>query len=165
MVIDLDQGGRIPQSVKTFLGPSVGWKYTDAPTNIEYVIGGSGEAIPGGYKGGLLVPDWLVINNWFLASPVVVPSIVIDIYLLSQEEYLAGNVPNAADSICPTNKPKLLNQAAASGLPTDWNTNNGPSVPPTLINQNDFIGFNVDSVVDASLITIVLQCVRIIGPS
>jgi hypothetical protein len=164
MALDLDKSGRIPQTVATYLGPTVGWKYTDAPTDIEYVIGGSTDTFGIGYKGGLLIPDWLVINNWFITSPNP-GSISIDVWLVSQANLLTGTVPSAANSICGGNYPVLTNQTAASGPPTGWNTNNGPSVPLTQINQNDFLGFNVRSTSNLTLVTFVLQCVRVIGPS
>ena len=36
--IDLDKGGRKPQNHRTYLGPTVGWVYTDEPTYIEWVL-------------------------------------------------------------------------------------------------------------------------------
>lgn len=162
--IDLDKGGRTPQAIRTYLGPTVGYKQTDAPTNIEYVIGGTGEPIPVAYYAGLLSPDWLIINNWWLASPNV-GSIEVDVWLLSQAAYNSGTLPSAANSICNGNYMRLTAQAAASGDPIGWDTRNGPSVPLTQINQNDFVMFNVRAVAGITLLTLVLQCVRTIGPS
>lgn len=153
---DLDKSGRIPQIIKTNLGPTVGWKYTDAPTDIEYVIGGGGDAIRLGYWNGLTIPDWLVVNNWLIYSPDI-GSCVIDVYKITRDQTVAGVLPSAADSICGTDKPRLVGQRAAIGFAlTGWTTR---------IDQNDTLGFNVDSVSGITLVTLVLQCVRIIGPS
>lgn len=154
--LDLDKGGRRPQIIKTNLGPTAGWKMTDAPTYVEYTIGGGGDAIAPGYKGGLLIPDWLHVAGWFISSPSP-GTCVVDVWRLSYESYLAQNVPTVANSIAGTDKPRLSNQvAAASTALTGW---------VTLINQNDYVAFNVDSNNVVSLITVVLLCVREIGPS
>lgn len=155
--VDLDQSGRIPQTGKTYLGPTVGWKYTDEPTNIEYVISGGTDTIVPGYKMGLLCPDWLVVNNWFISTDRASGSIVVDIYKVTGNAYLAGVVPSAINSISGTDKPRLTNQAAAfSNALTGWATE---------IDQNDFIGFNVNSCSGLLQVTVVLQCVRVIGQS
>lgn len=155
-MVDLDQGGRIPQGVRTNLGPSIGWKLTDAPTDIEYVIGGGSDTIAVGYKGGLIIPDWLHVNNWIVLAPNS-GSIVIDVYKITLEEYLAGTIPSAANSITGTDKPTLSADSAAQSFAlTGWETR---------IDQNDFLGFNVDSCSGLVLCTLVIQCVRDIGPS
>lgn len=154
--VDLDKSGRIPQTIRTYLGPTTGWKYTDAPTNIEYVIGGGGDAIRLGYANGLLIPDWLIVNNWAMFTDRV-GSCQVDVYRVTGDAYLAGTIPSAANSITGTDKPRLVGQSAAfSNLLTGWNLE---------IDQNDFLGFNVDSASGITQVTVVLQCVRIIGPS
>lgn len=154
--IDLDKGGRIPQTVRTYLGPTTGWKYTDAPTDIEYVIGGGTDTISLGYKGGLVIPDWLHVNNWIILAPNV-GSIVIDVYKITLTQYLAGTIPSGVNSITGTDIPTLSSSASAQSFAlTGWNTR---------INQNDFLGFNVNSISSLTLCTLVVQCVRDIGPS
>lgn len=154
--IDLDKGGRIPQIVKTNVGPTLGWKMTDAPIDIEYVLDGGGIPIVAGYKGSLIIPDWCVVNNWVLLSDLV-GSIVIDVWKIPLATYLAGTVPNSGNSITGTDIPTLSSQVARqSTLLTGWTTQ---------INQNDVLAFNVNSASGVQRVSLILQCVRIIGQS
>ena len=68
MALDLDQGGRIPQNVSTYLGPTLGWRYTDAPTDIEFVMSGGGVTVAPGFKGVLTIPEWVVVQSWVLLA-------------------------------------------------------------------------------------------------
>lgn len=162
MALDLDRSGRIPQTHKTYLGPSVGWKYTDEPTDIEFVVLGGGQVVTSGFKGTLLIPEWVVINNWYVQS-YETGSIVWDVWKRSQASILAGTQISAADSICGGSFPTLSTAFSASGLPTGWAQD--PATGLIMINQNDVLGFNVNSCSNIQRATLTLQCVRIIGPS
>jgi len=156
MSTDLDQGGRIPQTIKTYVGPSIGWKLTDSPVDIEFIIDGGGQTPQPGYKGHLLIPDWVYINNWILLSEVS-GSCVIDVWKIPLSTFLAGTAPAVTNSICGGNLPSLSNQVARQGTNiSGWTT---------LISQNDIVGFNLNSVSTLLRVTVILQCVRIIGPS
>jgi len=153
---DLDQGGRIPQTVRTYLGPTTGWKLTDAPINFNFVIDGGGQLPSNGYKGQILSPDWCVIYSWILLSQTQ-GSCVIDVWKTTLDDYLAGTPPTVANSITGSDLPTLTNAyAAQSTALTGWTKQ---------INQNDVIGFNLDSASVLTNVTIILQGVRIIGPS
>lgn len=153
-VIDLDKGGRIPQTHRTYLGPTKGWVYTDEPTDIEWVTTAGGQVINSGFKGVLIIPEWLIINSWLLMSDIQ-GSIVFDVWKISLATFLAGTPPTVADSITGTDIPTLTNQYAAQGFAlTGWTTE---------IKQNDVLGFNVISCVGISRITLSLLCIREIG--
>lgn len=154
--IDLDKGGRLPQNVRTYLGPTVGWKSTDSPVDIEWSIEGGGGLIPSGVKPPLLIPDWLTISGWMIFSKES-GSIEIDLYRVTSQQYLAGTLPGPANTICPINKPSMSSAVAAQSSTIDgWQT---------LINQNDVIVLDVTSVVALTNVTFVLRCIRNIGPS
>lgn len=150
--VDLDKGGRIPQVVNTYVGPSVGWVATDNPASIEYVIDGNGQSLSIGYKGFLIIPFWLIINDWILGADVSCTA-VMDVWKCTQAQY----PPTVANSITGIAQPQLSNQALAkSSTLTGWNIE---------INQGDVVGFDIQSIsVGApTRLTLVLECVRILG--
>ena len=152
--IDLDKGGRQPQVVNTYLGPTKGWTSTDSPVDIEWVIEGGGVLIPSGLKAPIISPDWLVINSWTILG-YAVGSVIFDIYKVTEAEYLAGTIPSVADSICGSAKPTLA--AAASGSSstlTGWTTR---------IDQNDVLALNIDSISSFTGLSLILKCSRSIG--
>jgi hypothetical protein len=154
--IDLDKGGRIPQVVNTWCGPTKGWVKTDSPVDIEYVSDGGGQVVTPGYKGGLIVPDWLVVHDWVVLADNL-GSIVVDIWKIPLSTYLAGTLPNVGNTITGTDLPRLVGQlAATSELLTGWTTQ---------LDQNDFIAFNVNSATSIVRANVTLRCVRIIGQS
>lgn len=153
MPIDLDQGGRIPQINRTYLGPSHGWILTDEPTDIEFVMDGAGATPLVGNRGFLVIPQWVTIVDWLLIGAQQ-GSIVVDIWKAPLSAVLTGHIMGPADSICGGNLPTLSNQSAAQGSPTNWNT---------LINQNDVLAFNINSVNALTQVSIILQCVRLLG--
>lgn len=156
MALDLDQGGRIPQVVKTYLGPTTGWKYTDAPSYIEFVFNGGGGVIATGYYGALIIPDWLHVTSWVLAANTL-GSAQVDVWKITLAQYLAGTVPSVANSITGTDTPTLTSGVCAQGSAlTGWTTR---------IDQQDVLGFNVNSVSSIAELSIWLLCVRDIGPS
>lgn len=154
--LDLDQGGRIPQVVKTYLGPTTGWKYTDAPSYIEFVFNGGGGVLAPGYYGALIIPDWLHVTNWVLASKQP-GSAGVDVYKITLDQYLAGATPSAANSITGTELPTLNNSVCAqSSVLMGWTTR---------IDQKDVLGFNINFVTSIQELSLWLLCVRDIGPS
>lgn len=150
--VDLDKGGRIPQIVNTYCGPTVGWIPSDDPLSIEYVIDGNGQAVGTGYKGFLVIPAWCIINDWILGSDVAC-SATVDFWKCTQAQY----PPTIANSITGTAIPTLTNSAfTKSSTLTGWNTE---------INQGDIIGFNIASITlgAPTRITAVIECVKILG--
>lgn len=154
MTLDLDKGGRIPQITPTYLGPTKGWVMTDAPTDIEFIINGGGAYISPGVKGALTIPEWVEVNSWVMLSPAV-GNVQIDIWKITLDEYLAGTIPTAANSITGSDIPRLVGQSAASSTSlTGWTTS---------ISQNDVIVYHVDALADIFIATLVLKCVRLKG--
>lgn len=152
--VDLDKGGRIPQNVRTNLGPTIGWKITDSPVDIEFIMDGGGGTIALGTKPSLIMADWLIVNNWTILSPTV-GSIVIDVWSIPLDTYLAGTLPTPADSICGSALPTLTaGVAAESAVLTGWDTQ---------INQNDVLTFHVNSISSLISATLILRCVRVLG--
>ena len=152
--IDLDKGGRQPQVVNTYLGPTKGWTQTDSPVDIEWGIEGGGVLIPAGVKPPIISPDWLIINSWVILGRET-GSVTFDIWKVTQDEYIAGTIPSAANSICGSAKPQVTN--AKSGLSstlTGWTTR---------ISQNDVLVLNVDSVSTFLGVSLILKCSRCIG--
>lgn len=150
--IDLDKGGRIPQVLNTYVGPSVGWVPTDYPTSIEFLIDGGGQTISTGFKGVLVIPFWLIINDWIIMSDVAC-SATIDIWKCPQANY----PPTIANSITGSAIPTITSAVfAKSSVLTGWNTE---------INQGDVLGINVSSLTAGTpiRITFVIECVRILG--
>jgi hypothetical protein len=154
--IDLDKGGRVPQNVLTYLGPSVGWKSTDSPVDIEWSVEGGGSLLPSGVKPPVLIPDWLIILGWSIFAKET-GNIVFDLYKVSEQTYLAGTLPGPSNTICPVNKPSMTNAVAVtSSNLSGWNV---------MIDQNDVLVLDVTSVTVLTSVTFVLKCVRNIGPS
>ena len=154
--IDLDQGGRIPQVLRTYLGPTVGYKQTDSPVDIEFMIDGSGSPPLIGDYPALLIPDWLTIYEWVILGDQS-GSCVVDIWKVTLDQYLAGTVPTVANTITGSVKPTVSGAVADSGTTlTGWTTQ---------INQNDVIVFNVDSLTSFNWIHVILRCIRNIGPA
>jgi hypothetical protein len=148
---DLDQSGLIPQRVKTWLGPTLGWTYTDMPTDIEFVVTNPTGLQPG-YAGGLVIPQTLLIVSWAVLAQQQ-GNIVFDVWKIPLTTYLAGSPPLAINSITGTEQPTLANQYAnAKSTLVGWTKN---------ITQNDFVAFNIVSVAGISQVNITLQCVRI----
>lgn len=154
MVVDLDKGGRQVQIRRTYLGPTKGYIETDEPGFIEFVIESNQGPFATGYKGGLLVPLYLSVVSWaiFLEQSA---SVVIDVWKVSQADYLAGTVPTVANTITGSNIPNVSGAVA--------NQDDDVSTWTTEIKQNDFVAFNVNVNSGALKCTIVLQCVKNIG--
>ncbi len=156
MGIDLDKGGRIPQTVRTYLGPSVGWKMTDSPIDYQYTFDGGGSTPLVGTRGPLVVPDWATIFGWYILSTQT-GSCAFDVRKITLESYLAGTLPSGVDSICGGNYPTMTATTSAySTSLTGWTT---------LIEQNDVLSFALSSISSVQQVTLVLRCVRNIGPS
>lgn len=149
--VDLDKGGRIPQLVRTYLGPSKGWKETDAPTSIEYVIDGGSQPVEPGQKGYLIIPEWVWINDWVLMAERSC-SAVMDLWRVPQANF----PPTVANTITGSAKPTLSNQQyARSTVLTGWDRN---------IDQGDVLAFIIDSAnANCFRLTLVLECVRLKG--
>jgi hypothetical protein len=148
---DLDQSGLIPQKVKTWLGPSLGYAYTDLPTDIEFVITNP-TGIQQGYAGGLVIPQTLTIVSWIVLAQQQ-GNIIFDVWKIPLATYLAGTPPSSGNSITGSEQPSLVNQFSNSkSTLVGWTKN---------ITQNDFVAFNIASVSGISQINITLQCVRI----
>ena len=147
---DLDQSGRQQQVVRTWAGPSLGWIYTDKPTLITYVIDGGGQVLTTGVKGPLIVPEWCFVYRWILIADRV-SSAVVDIWKTAYPTY----PPTVANSITGSAPPTLSAQLNAdSQTLTGWTT---------MLNQNDAIMYNINSVASAQRLTLALVCARIIG--
>lgn len=154
MVVDLDKGGRIPQVVNTYAGPTKGWIQTDSPVDIQWMLEGGGVVIPDGVKPPVQSPDWLVISSWIIYARQT-GSIICDIWKVTQDEYLAGTIPSVANSICGSAKPQMAAATSASSSTlTGWTTN---------IAQNDVLVLNIDSLSSLLGFTLVLKCQRIVG--
>lgn len=153
--IDLDKGGRHQQIRPTWLGPSKGWIYTDEPARIEFVITGNGQVISPGYQGGLgNIPCWLIVQSWTVYGNAS-GSIVVDVWRVSKATYQAGTVPTVANTIAGSDLPTIsAGVFGQSSALTGWSTE---------IQQDDFIGFNVNSCSGISIATVVLNCVKSIG--
>lgn len=157
---DLDQGGGLPQNVRTYLGPSVGWKSTDAPTDIEYVMSRADGPIAPGFKGVLTIPEWVVVNSWVLLADRACTA-QVDIWKITLDQYLALGPPTVANSFCGSQLPYLTAQSAQQSTAV----NTWVQTPPSgvLISQNDVLGYNVNSNDVATKLTLTLKCVRIVG--
>lgn len=154
MVLDLDKGGRHPQAHKTYLGPSLGWVITDEPTDIEFLAGSSVADVAVGFKGYLIVPEWLVVQSWVVIGDAA-GSIEWDIWKVSLDQFLAGTIPTVADSITGTEQPSLASQAAATAETLySWTI---------LLAQNDVLAFNVKSCSGIARSTLILRCIRSLG--
>jgi hypothetical protein len=151
-VSDLDQSGLIPQRVKTWLGPSLGYAYTDMPTDIEFVVTNNVGIAPG-YLGGLIIPQYLTIVSWVVLAAQS-GSVAIDVWKIPLATYLASGPPNAGNTITGAEQLTLVSQTANSkSTLAGWTK---------LINQNDFVAFNINSLSGTiNNLSIILQCVRI----
>jgi len=151
MSIDLDKGGRIPQVVRTYLGPSMGWVNTDSPVNYQFTFDGGGSTPLTGARGPLIVPDYLTIFGWYILATAS-GSCVFDIQKVTLDQYLVGTLPGAGDSICGSNYPTLSSGTSASSTTlTGWTTQ---------IAQNDVLSFVLSSVATIQQVTLVLRCIR-----
>ncbi len=153
---DLDQGGGLPQNIKTNLGPTVGSKITNSPVDIEWLFDGGGGLLLLGQRAPLIVPDWLTINAWFLLSPIV-GSVQIDVWKVSGANYLNGILPNAGNSICGSEIPTLTaGTSASSAALAGWTK---------IISQNDVLVPSILSVANLTQVSLILRCIRNIGTS
>jgi len=153
---DLDKSGGLPQNIRTALGPSVGSKITNSPVDIEWAFEGGGGAILTGQRPPIIIPDWLTINSWYILAPIV-GSVVIDVWKISGSLYLNGTVPTSANSIVGTDKPTLTTGTSAySTALTGWTKQ---------INQNDVLVPNIQSLTGLTAVSLILRCIRNIGPS
>lgn len=154
--VDLDKGGRIPQNIKTYLGPTLGWRMTDSPVDLEYTFqGGGGLPLTGTYP-PIIVPDWLFVYEWVILSEIS-GSCVIDVWKKPYTEWTGplGTPPTVANSITGTDKPTLTSAYGSSSKAlTGWTTQ---------INQNDALVLNLESIALALKPTLILRCVRILG--
>jgi hypothetical protein len=151
VALDLDQSGRQQQVVRTWGGPSLGWIYTDKPTTITYVMDGGGQVLSTGVKGPMIVPEWVFVYEWILIADRV-SSAVVDIW---RAAYPTGYPPTVANSITGSTPPTLTGQLNAQGTTlTGWTP---------MLNQNDAILYNINSVASAQRLTLILLCSRIIG--
>lgn len=154
MAIDLIKGGRIPQVVRTYLGPTVGWKLTDSPVYYQYTFDGGGTTPPPGKRGPLIIPDWLTIRDWYILATNS-GSCTFDVYKVTLDEYLAGTVPGPANSICGGAPPTMTSATSAtSSAISAWNTR---------VDQGDVLVFDLTSVSLVQQVTLILRCVRDIG--
>lgn len=151
---DLDQSGRIPQVHATWRGPSLGWMYTDEPTEFEFVMASATE-ITAGLKGYMLCPEWVTVIGWVILSANA-GSIQFDIQRKPMIDFLASGPPDPGNSICNADYPTLTNPAiaAASTSVAGWQTQ---------LNQNDVLAFNVLSNFNILKCTIILRCLRNLG--
>lgn len=148
---DLDQSGLIPQKVKTWLGPTLGYAYTDLPTDIEFVVTNPTGIIPG-FAGGLIIPQTLIIVSWVVMAQQT-GNIAFDVWKIPLATYLTGVPPSAANTIVGTEMPNLTGQFAnTKSTLLGWTKS---------INPNDFVAFNIVAVSGISQVNITLQCVRI----
>lgn len=154
MVLDLDQGGRFPQAHRTYLGPSLGWVITDEPTDIEFLAGSSVTDVAVGFKGYLLVPEWLVVQSWIVIGDAA-GSIEWDIWKVSLDDFIAGTIPSAANSITGSQQPKLTGQSAATA-----DTLFGWTI---LLAQNDVLAFNIKTCSGIKRSTLIIRCIRSLG--
>lgn len=153
---DLDKGGGLPQNVKTNLGPTTGIKITNSPVDIEWQLEGGGGLLLTGARPPIIVPDWLTINSWYILAPIA-GSVVIDIWKVSGSTYLNGTVPTVANTITGTDVPTLSSATSAYSLAlTGWTKQ---------INQNDVLVINLSSVTNLTSVSLILRCIRNIGPS
>lgn len=154
--VDLDKGGRIPQNVKTYLGPTIGWRMTDSPVDLEYTFEGGGGIPLLGTRPPIIVPDWLVVYEWVILSGIS-GSCVIDVWKKPYVDWIgpSGTPPTVADSIAGSDKPTLTNAYGSNSIAlTGWTTQ---------INQNDALVFNLESISLLTSPTLILRCVRILG--
>ncbi len=155
--LDFDKSGRVPQGVMTYLGPSLGFKSTDTPVNIEFSLCAS-TVISAGLKGWLIIPDWLVIKQWVILANAPT-SAVVDVWRIPFQKYLQGVVPNSTNSLCNGNFIAVSGGVAAAGAPTGWDTESGL----VALDQDDVIALNVNSNTSATVLHVTLQCVRTLG--
>ena len=149
MTTDLDKGGRSPQVHRVYLGPSLGWIYADEPLDIEMSISNGLSYISPGIKAAVIVPEWVTVRKWVLLAEAS-GNLMIDVWKISLEDYLAGTVPTAADSITGSDIPIIFNQVANSSTAlTGWTT---------FLEQNDVLVFNV---VNATSVTKALSLIHI----
>lgn len=152
--IDLDKGGRIPQVVRTNLGPTIGWRHTDSPVDLEWTFDGGTGVVLAGQKPPLVMPDWLRPHDWIILSPTV-GSVVIDLWRTPLATWLAGTPPTSANSMTGTDVPTLTAQVAAySEALTGWTMQ---------INQNDVLVPNIVSISGLVYFTFIVRCVRVLG--
>lgn len=156
-ILDLDKGGRIPQNVRTYLGPTKGWVMTDSPVNLEFPFSGGGGVIPTGVASPLVIPDWLYVYDWVVLSmSPSLASVQFDLWKTTLDIFLTGVQPTAANSITGTDKPRLVSQNAnRSQLLTGWNRD---------IDQNDVLVPVLETATNAIVVTLILRCVRLKGP-
>lgn len=153
MTLDLDKGGRSQQVHQTYLGPSLGWIYTDEPTHIEFVIG-SPNVIQIGLKGYLTVKEWCIIQSWVIISNLS-GNITFDIWKKSLSDFEDTGPPTVADSIVSIAPPRLTAAyAASSTILSGWDI---------LLGQNDVLAFYVSGCLDVKRCSIILRCIRTLG--
>ena len=163
MALDLDMGGRLPQNVSTYLGPTLGWRYTDAPTDIEFVMSGGGVTVAPGFKGVLTIPEWVVVKSWVLLADRACTA-TVDIWRIPLTTYLDSGPPTVANSLCGSQLPTLTAQSAAQSTEINtWVQDTQMSGVGCLIYQNDVLAYNVNNNNLANKLTLTLKCVRIVG--
>lgn len=111
---------------------------------VNFVIDGAGTTIATGFKGFVQIPFDCQIMEWTLLADRT-GSVVIDIW----KDTYANFAPTVADTITAAAKPTITatNKATNSTL-TGWTTT---------ITSGDVLAFNVDSVTDIRLLTVVLK--------
>lgn len=151
--IDLDKSGRIPQNIKTWLGPSKGWVMTDSPVDLEFPFDAA-DILAAGVKPFMLIPDWLYVNDWIVLATTA-GSCQVDFWKTTLALWLAGTVPTSANSITGSDKPRLVSQVSRQGTAlTGWTRQ---------INQNDILVPVLDSVSGLSAFSVYIRCVRVLG--
>jgi len=156
-MVDLDQGGRIPQGERVALGPTLGWKLIDKPIDVEYAIAREGAVIGPGFKLQLQMPEWLYIYSWAITSDEQ-GSIAFKVYRQSYTDAQAQNplvVPG--NIINGTDPPVMTNAYFAEhilGDVTSWDRN---------LDQNDFVGIEVDGVSSIQRCSLILRCMTLKG--
>jgi hypothetical protein len=108
---------------------------TDAITgSIEFVMSGSGIAIPTGLQGWLQVPFPGTIQSVTLLADQT-GSITVDIWKCSFSQYAPGTHPVVADSICAGDVPAISSASKSTDASlVGWTTT---------INSGDILAFNV----------------------
>lgn len=126
-------------------GISINWKKVESRGTIGITIDNGINPIVIGQKGYATVPYNCVITKWYITADKV-GDIVVDVWKA------ASAIPTVANTITGTEKPTLTAQQLSSDTNlTTWNT---------VINAEDVVGFNVDSISGVSRITLVIEVVK-----
>lgn len=146
----LDQG-KFPEFDDTALGPTLGFIYTSIPFTIDVPLGADPPSFIPGIIAMILVPTFLQILGWGLASKDN-GSITVDIWRQSLANCLAGQFPTSANSITGSVQPSLVGPGAARGsILTGWTTH---------LQQNDVLFLNITAASTLATLEFLLFCQR-----